>query len=265
MDFQLFGGWRHRARAALARLALPSGRPDPPGPRATSLDSALRQAACVDGAAGLIGDVFGACVTCRPAPWRDARWAAAGWKPCPERRPRCPWRWCLRSSAKLTITERFGVEDLLALFAAGEIALHRDAGAEFVRSEQRLERGVDLGDQVALDLWRYSSSAVARLRCRPARRPLRGRLSRLPRMSSTETASGASPSTALATRWLMATTFCGASCAPGSKLTSTLALAGCRDSRNTESLGKVTWTRACSTSASDITCAPVRLRARGGS
>ena len=64
-------------------------------------------------------------------------------------------------------------------------------------------------------------------------------------MSSRETASGERPSTALATRWLMAATFCGARRAPGLILTSTLALAGCWASRNTESLGKVRWTRAC--------------------
>ena len=38
-----------------------------------------------------------------------------------------------------------------ALFAARKIAVHRGAGAKFVRSQQRLESGVDFGDQVALD------------------------------------------------------------------------------------------------------------------
>src|ERR1035437_7595770 len=58
-------------------------------------------------------------------------------------------------------------------------------------------------------------------------------------MSSKETASGERPSTALATKWLMAVMFCGARWAPGLILTSTLALEGCWASRNTESLGKV--------------------------
>ncbi len=72
-------------------------------------------------------------------------------------------------------------------------------------------------------------------------------------MSTTETASGSSPSTALAASWQMAATFCGDNCAPARSFTSTLALAGWRESRNSESLGKVMCTRACSTSASDIT------------
>ncbi len=46
-------------------------------------------------------------------------------------------------------------------------------------------------------------------------------------MSTTETASGAKPSTALAVSWQMAATFCADSCAPGRSFTSTLALAGC--------------------------------------
>ena len=68
-------------------------------------------------------------------------------------------------------------------------------------------------------------------------------------MSTTETASGFSPSTALATRLVTASTFWAEICAPGRSFTITLALAGCCWSRNTDSLGRVRWTRACSTSA----------------
>ncbi len=59
-------------------------------------------------------------------------------------------------------------------------------------------------------------------------------------MSSTETAEGSSPSTALAVGCWMAATFCADSRAPGRSFTRTLALAGWRFSANSESLAKVT-------------------------
>ena len=57
------------------------------------------------------------------------------------------------------------VEDLFAQFSAREIALHRHAGAEFLRPEQRTQRGADLGEQVGFDL----VAVVERRRGRPSR------------------------------------------------------------------------------------------------
>ena len=44
------------------------------------------------------------------------------------------------------------IEDFLTLLPAGEIALHRGAGAELVGAQQGLEGGADLGHQVGFDL-----------------------------------------------------------------------------------------------------------------
>lgn len=54
-----------------------------------------------------------------------------------------------------------------------------------------------------------------------------GRFNRLPSMSTSETASGESPSTALATRLVTACTFWVEIWAPGLSFTMMLALAGC--------------------------------------
>ncbi len=145
------------------------------------------------------------------------------------------------------------IEDLLALLAAREIALHRNARAEFVAAQQRLERGVDLGQQVRLHL---VAVIQRRLRRAPGH-PGRPRLWDGPADCRSCPAPKPRPATAPPPRWPPGGRWPARSAAtasrPGRSFTSTLALAGCCASRKTESLGNVRCTRACSTSASDIT------------
>ena len=57
-----------------------------------------------------------------------------------------------------------GVEGFLLLFPAGQIAIDRSARARFVRSEQRFERHIDLGDKIALDLLTHFERFARNLR-----------------------------------------------------------------------------------------------------
>ena len=145
------------------------------------------------------------------------------------------------------------VESLLALLGAGEVAIDRRGGAKLVGAEQRFERAVDFGENIVFQLLPVFERLLGGLRI-VGRRSLRARFSRLPRVSSTETASGSSPSTALDSqladrRHVLARTIgCRGAASPGRWPWRASAM-----SRKSESLGKVMWTRACSTSASDIT------------
>ena len=115
-------------------------------------DYALRDVGLADDPAGLKGDVLGAA-------GHSSR-AAAGLGLAPRqirgssRNPRSNRRTVgdvlglLRADHHGTC----GVESLFLLLAAGEVAFHRGPRPEAVGPDQRLECGVDLGDQVALQL-----------------------------------------------------------------------------------------------------------------
>ncbi len=153
-----------------------------------ALDGALRQPDMLDRVAGLVADALGTP--------RHGR--------APGRRPR---RWIrkIRRRARQTGRRSYsadvlgflrghhdglvGVEGLLALVGAGEIALHRRGGAKLVGAQQRFQRAVDLGEQVVFDLLPVVERGLGRAR-RPRPAACRARFSRLPRMSTTETASG---------------------------------------------------------------------------
>ena len=76
-------------------------------------------------------------------------------------------------------------------------------------AQQRFQRFVDFGHQVLFELLPHFERFAGDFGAVGSGRLLRGWLSRLPSISTTETASGASPSTALATRLVTARTFCG--------------------------------------------------------
>ncbi len=100
-----------------------------------------------------------------------------------------------------------GIVSLLALLGAGKIAIRPTRWRETCRGRA--------ADRACCRFWRATScssfcrysSASSEGSGSSAEEAFRARFSKLPRVSSTETASGSSPSTALATNWQIAATF----------------------------------------------------------
>ena len=130
---------------------------------------------------------------------------------------------------------------------------------------ERFERGIDLGQQILLDLLPVFETGFGGLGT-VRRAGLRGRLSRLPFMSSTVTAPGAVlprrwPSDG---RWRLRSA--ATSCAPGRSFTSTLALAGFALLRERSNPSETSGEPAPAPPPRGTSRnAPARLRARGDS
>lgn len=149
---EFFGAWRRENTLESGFLLLPGEIVIHQDGERHFPDCAGRKARLLHRACGLVGDVFSHA---RHA----ARFGGAGpRRGTGQRRGRAGHAACTCATGGVFGALRTGhdaarrVEDFLAQFAARKIAIHGNAGAEFVGSKQGFEGGVDLGDQIGFDL-----------------------------------------------------------------------------------------------------------------